>query len=171
MIPCGCAPCEEYACPGPYDITYCDGTKDVVCGEDECASGSHQCSEHATCRNTKESYECTCKPGFIGDGFHCAPPESMTFPCQTHADNGKCEDPTFAGLCAHTCKPFFVGRYGGEVQHYQSTDPCDPNDNDEAMVHLAATHWAPPGLLARFDYNAGAGCAGLAGMDSPWYNH
>ena len=38
---------------------------------DECATGTHSCSDHAVCNNTKGGHNCTCKKGFIGDGVNC----------------------------------------------------------------------------------------------------
>ena len=38
---------------------------------DECATGTHNCSDHAVCNNTKGGHNCTCKKGFIGDGVNC----------------------------------------------------------------------------------------------------
>lgn len=38
---------------------------------DECAGGAHNCSVDALCNNTKGSYNCTCKPGYDGDGRDC----------------------------------------------------------------------------------------------------
>ena len=29
------------------------------------------CSENAVCNNTKGSYNCSCKPGYSGDGRTC----------------------------------------------------------------------------------------------------
>ena len=37
----------------------------------ECATGTHKCSADAVCNNTKGSYNCTCKAGFLGDGWDC----------------------------------------------------------------------------------------------------
>ncbi|CAH3155753.1 unnamed protein product [Porites lobata] len=37
----------------------------------ECDTGTHQCDSHAFCNNTKGSYNCTCKPGYFGNGFNC----------------------------------------------------------------------------------------------------
>ena len=38
---------------------------------DECRDGSHACQENATCINTAGHYNCSCKPGFTGDGRMC----------------------------------------------------------------------------------------------------
>ena len=38
---------------------------------DECAVRVDNCSEYATCSDTLGSYNCTCSPGFSGDGFNC----------------------------------------------------------------------------------------------------
>ena len=38
---------------------------------DECQDGSHLCQEDATCNNTIGWYNCTCNPGFDGNGKNC----------------------------------------------------------------------------------------------------
>lgn len=38
---------------------------------DECAIGTHECSELAICKNNLGSYKCMCKPNFTGDGRTC----------------------------------------------------------------------------------------------------
>ena len=38
---------------------------------DECATGTHSCSVDAVCNNIKGAYNCTCKPGYQGDGREC----------------------------------------------------------------------------------------------------
>ena len=38
---------------------------------DECAMKTDNCSLNATCNNTEGSFNCTCKPGFTGNGFSC----------------------------------------------------------------------------------------------------
>ena len=38
---------------------------------DECVDGTHQCSSDAVCVNTEGSYNCTCNPGYEGDGYNC----------------------------------------------------------------------------------------------------
>jgi len=37
----------------------------------ECAKGTHNCSADAVCSNSKGSYNCTCNPGYYGDGWVC----------------------------------------------------------------------------------------------------
>ena len=37
----------------------------------ECIEGTSDCSADAVCNNTKGSYNCTCKPGYSGDGRTC----------------------------------------------------------------------------------------------------
>ena len=37
----------------------------------ECETGKHHCDSNAFCNNTKGSYICTCKPGYIGNGVNC----------------------------------------------------------------------------------------------------
>ena len=38
---------------------------------DECAMGTSDCHDNATCSNTIGTYECTCIFGYTGDGFNC----------------------------------------------------------------------------------------------------
>ncbi|KAL9964627.1 hypothetical protein ACROYT_G028291 [Oculina patagonica] len=38
---------------------------------DECAKGLHGCHSNASCQNTEGSHNCTCKPGFFGNGSYC----------------------------------------------------------------------------------------------------
>jgi hypothetical protein len=38
---------------------------------DECAAGTHTCNVNAVCSNTVGGFNCTCKPGYAGDGFKC----------------------------------------------------------------------------------------------------
>ena len=43
----------------------------MVSDINKCEGGTHNCSSNAVCNNTKGSYNCTCKPGYEGDGNHC----------------------------------------------------------------------------------------------------
>ena len=37
----------------------------------ECEAGKQNCYANASCKNTKGSFVCTCKPGYSGDGVNC----------------------------------------------------------------------------------------------------
>ena len=39
---------------------------------DECLNNSHNCSDNANCTNTEGSFNCSCKPGYIGNGHNCS---------------------------------------------------------------------------------------------------
>ena len=39
---------------------------------DECLNNSHNCSENANCTNTEGSFNCSCKPEYIGNGHNCS---------------------------------------------------------------------------------------------------
>jgi len=54
---------------------------------DECAENNGGCSEHATCTNIPDSFYCTCKPGYTGDGFTCTGKTSFD------ALSIQCDDP------------------------------------------------------------------------------
>ena len=38
---------------------------------DECEKGSHDCHINANCTNTPGYYNCTCRPGYTGNGSIC----------------------------------------------------------------------------------------------------
>ena len=38
----------------------------------ECITGEHNCdAKEKDCNNTEGSFECTCKPGYSGNGVNC----------------------------------------------------------------------------------------------------
>ena len=39
--------------------------------DDDCLLGVDNCSPDATCTDTDDGFECTCNPGFTGDGVEC----------------------------------------------------------------------------------------------------
>jgi len=79
------------------------GEADNGCGNlDECTATSAPCGANADCSDTFGSYDCTCKPGFEGDGFvgctdviDCVPND----PCM----NAQCFDVPGSYNC--TCNP------------------------------------------------------------------
>ena len=38
---------------------------------DECKDKTHQCDVNANCTNIPGSYNCTCRPGYTGNGSIC----------------------------------------------------------------------------------------------------
>ena len=53
------------------NLVYCHWCSTMISDIDECAGEAHNCSSNAVCNNTKGSYNCTCKPGYEGDGNNC----------------------------------------------------------------------------------------------------
>ena len=57
--------------PHNHDGTY--HWVDFIADIDECAQNTHNCStDNATCTNTEGLFNCSCDPGFSGDGHNCA---------------------------------------------------------------------------------------------------
>ncbi|XP_019641852.1 PREDICTED: MAM and LDL-receptor class A domain-containing protein 1-like [Branchiostoma belcheri] len=57
------------------DIDVSDGScRDV----NECLQDAQACSPHAQCTNTADGYECTCRPGYSGNGHLCEGMEAST---------------------------------------------------------------------------------------------
>ena len=52
---------------------------------DECEIKTHNCSANAVCNNTKRSHNCTCKPGYSGNGQICKSDFGRVLPCITHS--------------------------------------------------------------------------------------
>jgi hypothetical protein len=68
-----CGPCETDAdCAGNRFGPRCQFPPGICTADvDECALHTDACDPNAICTNTVDSYSCTCKPGFTGDGFTC----------------------------------------------------------------------------------------------------
>ncbi|CAH3160925.1 unnamed protein product, partial [Pocillopora meandrina] len=67
------ATCQSGFTKKGYRCLCTAGFEGPICERDidECVGGSHSCSPDAYCNNTKGSYNCTCKPGFLGSGREC----------------------------------------------------------------------------------------------------
>jgi len=37
----------------------------------ECEEGGSNCHKYADCQNTMGGFECSCQPGYYGDGYTC----------------------------------------------------------------------------------------------------
>jgi hypothetical protein len=66
------ATCEQNlcACEDGYTKMNAQNCADV----DECSMGADDCDPNAECTNTPGSFECTCPPGWEGDGTTCTMP-------------------------------------------------------------------------------------------------
>ena len=53
------------------DSTYLSEVRYVCLDINECDIRTDNCSVNANCSNTQGSFNCTCKPGFDGDGISC----------------------------------------------------------------------------------------------------
>uniref|UniRef100_A0AAY4AKV7 Nidogen-2 n=1 Tax=Denticeps clupeoides TaxID=299321 RepID=A0AAY4AKV7_9TELE len=74
---------------------------------DECLS--HPCHGHATCANTRGSFECHCQPGYYGNGFQCHP---LT---PTRRPESVCE----------RWRASLIEHYGGQPDPRQYLPQCD----------------------------------------------
>ncbi len=72
-----------------------NGTPDYLQpGIDECADSTlNNCDINAICTDTADSYECTCKEGYTGDGETCTEDTSCNPACgdNSHCNSGSCE--------------------------------------------------------------------------------
>ena len=46
--------------------------KHFISDLDECQMSTHNCSDNATCIDTEGSFNCSCKPGYRGNGYNCS---------------------------------------------------------------------------------------------------
>ncbi|XP_044181358.1 fibrillin-1-like [Acropora millepora] len=74
---------------------------------DECRASSPMCHENAFCNNTLGSYNCTCKPGYYGDGKTCKDVDECTASSSMCHENAFCNNTLGSYNC--TCKPRYYG--------------------------------------------------------------
>ncbi|XP_068706659.1 uncharacterized protein [Montipora foliosa] len=90
--------------PGIPVLAFCDmKTEDV----NECTASSPVCHVNATCNNTLGSYQCTCKPGYAGDGNTCKDVNECTASSPVCHVNATCNNTLGSYQC--TCKPGYAG--------------------------------------------------------------
>ncbi|MCY0997150.1 FG-GAP-like repeat-containing protein [Myxococcus sp. MISCRS1] len=114
----GCLPVNA---PCDATVPCCDGLscQSGTCVDvNECAAGTDNCDENATCTNTVGSFTCACNPGYEGDGVTCTNiDECAANPCQ---NGGTCTDGVNSYTCA--CPPGYAGA-NCEI----NIDECAPN--------------------------------------------
>ncbi|KAL9969258.1 hypothetical protein ACROYT_G021454 [Oculina patagonica] len=74
---------------------------------DECAMKIDNCSQNAKCNNTEGSFNCSCKPGFSGDGINCADIDECAMKIDNCSQNAMCNNTEGSFNCS--CKPGFSG--------------------------------------------------------------
>ncbi|RMX47721.1 hypothetical protein pdam_00012358, partial [Pocillopora damicornis] len=74
---------------------------------DECAAGTQDCSKNAVCNNTKGSYNCSCKPGYSGNGRTCEDINECADGTSNCSADAMCDNTEGSYRCK--CKPGFTG--------------------------------------------------------------
>ncbi|GMU01565.1 hypothetical protein KH5H1_56850 [Corallococcus caeni] len=101
----GCLPVNA---PCDATVPCCDGLtcQSGTCVDaNECAAGTDNCDENATCTNTVGSFTCACNAGYEGDGVTCTNiDDCAASPC---LNGGTCIDGINSYTCA--CAPGFTG--------------------------------------------------------------
>lgn len=80
---------------------------------DECTSGTHNCSEFATCVDIDEGFDCHCNKGYVGKGVTCLP-AGLTGDL-TQASPGYFQDGDYAQSCAKYRNPDEPYLYSGST--------------------------------------------------------
>ncbi|MDI3281758.1 DUF4215 domain-containing protein [Polyangium sp. 15x6] len=108
-----------YTCPTP----------NAPCVEiDECALGTDNCSDDATCTNTPGSFTCTCNMGYTGNGVVCVDIDECLLDTDDCDDDATCTNTPGSFTCA--CNMGYTG--DGVVctdidECALDTDNCDAN--------------------------------------------
>ncbi|EPX58416.1 hypothetical protein D187_004172 [Cystobacter fuscus DSM 2262] len=126
----GCLPVNA---PCDATVPCCDGLtcQSGTCVDvNECAAGTDNCNENATCTNTVGSFTCACNAGYEGDGVTCTNiDECAASPC---LNGGTCTDGINSYTCA--CAPTYEGT---NCQACSGTlGDCNGNSSDGCEVNL-----------------------------------
>ncbi|MFY1831986.1 FG-GAP-like repeat-containing protein [Myxococcus fulvus] len=112
----------------------CTGAPTVCTDIDECAAGTDNCNENATCTNIGGSFTCACNAGYEGDGVTCTNiDECAANPC---LNGGTCTDGVNSYTCA--CAPTYEGTHcescSGTLGDCNGTsaDGCEVNLQSDA---------------------------------------
>ncbi|XP_068671481.1 fibrillin-1-like [Montipora foliosa] len=132
---------KNYACECPQEFTGENCENDV----NECNTGTHDCNENATCTNTAGNFNCTCKPGFTGDGRSCTDVDECSTGIHDCSENATCANT--AGNVNCTCKPGFTGDGRScSVGHIRKSRPC--SNSHACSVLMMSMNAAPVSMIA-----------------------
>ncbi|TSC31749.1 DUF4215 domain-containing protein [Corallococcus sp. Z5C101001] len=106
----------------------CTGQPTVCTDIDECAAGTDNCDENATCTNIGGSFTCACKAGYAGDGVTCTDIDECAAGTDNCDENATCTNIGGSFTCA--CKAGYAG--DGVTctdidECAAGTDNCDEN--------------------------------------------
>ncbi|KAL9961327.1 hypothetical protein ACROYT_G030243 [Oculina patagonica] len=163
---CGEAPCKNNAtCQSGftskrYRCLCFSGFTGENCEDDinECVQNTHNCSQNALCENNEGSFNCTCKPGFTGNGHDCTDTNECVQNSHNCSQNALCENNEGSFNC--TCKPGFTGN-GHDctaVDFCTNQSPCQNGGVCESTVD---------GYLCKCGFGfAGANCENNFALNS-----
>ena len=104
---------------------------------DECATNTHNCGVNAVCTNTPGSHNCTCKPGYAGDGKKCS--GNFYFSRVIIWGFMKTSIFTFYGLQFVFCFCGLLQALWLHICMYNIKGPVFHNDNDNSIRPLCST--------------------------------
>ena len=66
----------------------------------ECLVGTHDCDENSVCIEESGSFNCSCNPGYSGDGRTCENIDECSLGSDMCAANATCDDTTGSYRCS-----------------------------------------------------------------------
>eukprot|EP00056_Hartaetosiga_gracilis_P003254 m.61403 g.61403 ORF g.61403 m.61403 type:complete len:1091 (+) comp11387_c0_seq1:64-3336(+) len=108
----------SYLCP--CISGYEEDKNDICVDIDECdpAVDTHTCHDNATCINVPQSFNCSCKIGFLGDGWNCTDIDECVESNTTCHAQASCMNTIGSFTC--TCNE----GYEGDGQNCTDVDEC-----------------------------------------------
>ncbi|WP_158621699.1 FG-GAP-like repeat-containing protein [Corallococcus aberystwythensis] len=95
--------CLSVNAPCDATVPCCDGLtcQSGTCGDvNECAAGTDNCNENATCTNTVGSFTCACNAGYEGDGVTCGDINECAAGTDNCNENATCTNTVGSFTCA-----------------------------------------------------------------------
>jgi hypothetical protein len=104
--------------PNFFPTSSASGPSLVCVGVNVCATNNGGCHAQATCATTVGTWDktCTCKAGFQGDGYYCAPPSTSNPPPTNSSFNWDWEYP------APVCGAGLTVTYPADIPAGQAND-------------------------------------------------